>query len=437
MNDRYGYEISGLLRTPSFSAGPSGAGAWATESAAKAAKEGRFNAAWRDCQIAYQLGGDSFQLRFITAAILNDGGKPADARQVLQETLQWRLSAPQRAEALHGLALAALGLLQIDLAAELNSQCLTIQPGYRPGLVARAHLQLLRGDLVGGFRDYENRAWRPKLIRPWDGIQLLTGATVIVRGEQGFGDEIQFARFVPALREKGCRVVLKVRDQLADTLGRTLGLPVLSREAPDPNFDYDVALMSLPWLLKTSIDRIPPPLRVTSSAAELPAEGALRVGVAWGCSGNHHDSRRLPAEKLIDALDLPDAQLCSLQRGPDADALRGDPRLIDLEGDEIGNVARTAAHIASLDVIVTSDTFVGHLAGALGKPVWVLLPVLPCWRWMLNRRDSPWYPGMRLFRQQRHGNWESVFREVREALVDEIQSAVTASISKPPRIRST
>ena len=288
---------------------------------------------------------------------------------------------------------------------------------------------LLNGHLVEGFAEYEWR-WRydgfpsPRrsFARPaWAG-EPLEGRTILLHAEQGLGDTIQFARYVPAVARLGGRVVLEAHTPLRRLLGGLEGVTVMAAlGGPLPAFDVHCPLLSLPRLLGTIPTDVPYLGAEVGAVAEWRANlgGGLKVGLVWaGNPGHANDGNRsLPLAELAPLLRTPGVRFFSLQKDPrpgDRETLM-DLGVVDL-GPNLDDFADTAAALTVLDLLVTVDTSVAHLAGALGRPVWLLLPFLPDWRWMTERSDSPWYPTMRLFRQNRRGDWAGVVGRVAEAL---------------------
>ncbi len=295
------------------------------------------------------------------------------------------------------------------------------------------------GQFDEGWKAYESRWDRPQyrerrsphFLRPrWSGGPELQGKTILIHAEQGLGDTLQFCRYATGVASRGGKVLLEVQAPLRSLLQGLQGVAqVLSPGEPAPPFDLQCPLLSLPLAFRTGLDSIPaavPYLRA-SPAKIAQWQGALgsrirpRVGLVWSGSSNHqHDHKRSIA--LAEFLTLLPAgvQPVSLQkevRDSDLPALRARPDLLHF-GEALADFSDTAALCALVDVVVCVDTSVAHLAGALGKPVWLLLPVNPDWRWLLNRRDSPWYPSARLFRQTVPRQWGDVLQDVRRALPD-------------------
>ena len=302
--------------------------------------------------------------------------------------------------------------------------------------LAEAHFEtaltlLTLGDFDAGWKEYEWR-WktaafarqrRPFQSGPWLGEQPVSGKTILLHAEQGFGDTIQFIRYAPLLARQGAKVVCEVQAELRPVLSQLEDVAVVASGEPLPAFDLHCPLLSLPLACGTKLQTIPaaapylaaPTERVQYWRDRLP-RGRPRVGLVWSGSPSHkNDSNRsIPLARLAKLFeDLP-ARCFSLQRdlhNSDAEVLRQLPDLVHL-GEHFRDFADTAAVIALLDIVVSVDTAVAHLAGALGKPVLMLLPHAADFRWMRGCDDSPWYPSAKLFRQPAFGDWDSVIARV-------------------------
>jgi hypothetical protein len=285
-------------------------------------------------------------------------------------------------------------------------------------------------NLTEGWSEYEWR-WKnpgfeskPSFAQPvWDGSNH--AGTVLLTAEQGFGDTIQFIRYAPLVAARCRRVLLQCHRELVPLLDGAPGLAgVISRGQALPDFDVHCTLMTLPRLFATTLDTIPArvpylnaePARVAAWGAKLGETRRFKVGLAWAGSEAHkndqHRSMLLSVFAPLSA--IPGTLFVSLQKGPAALQIQSPPdgmELIDPTAD-LHDFADTAALIANLDLVISVDTAMVHLAGALAKPVWTLLPLVPDWRWLLNRSDSPWYPTMRLFRQPALGDWSAVMQRV-------------------------
>ena len=301
----------------------------------------------------------------------------------------------------------------------------------------RALTYLLQGDFANGFEQYEARWSLPEAARrqfaceAWDGAEDLKGP-LLVWAEQGYGDTLQFCRYLPMLRARGIdRLVFEVQGPLARLLQENPafeGITVTARGAPTPKAAAHAPLLSLPRLLGSTLETIPADGPYLARPAAIPPRtaptGVLNVGLCWAGKPSHRNDRNrsVGAGAFMALFDLPGARFQSLQKGPGARQIEefGLEALVEDVGSTLKDFAETAAALEPLDLIVTVDTSIAHLAGAMGKEVWVLLPYAPDWRWMLHRDDSPWYPEMTLYRQTSPGDWDEVFARVRGALAARI-----------------
>jgi hypothetical protein len=305
--------------------------------------------------------------------------------------------------------------------------------------------RLMLGDYAQGWAQYEWR-WRTtqfeEAVRDlgaplWLGREDLRGRTILLHGEQGLGDTLQFCRYAPKVAALGATVVLEVQAGLEGLLARLKGVDrIVTRGAALPPFDFQTPLASLPLALGAGPDGdlVPylsaDPEQAAAWAARLADPSApLRVGLCWA-GGTRPDQpiahaidkrRSLPLEALTPLADIPGLQLYSLQKGPPsaqlADVRWPGPPIVDLT-DELKDFADTAALAANLDLVITCDTSTAHLVGGLGKPVWILNRFDSCWRWLHDRGDSPWYPSARLFTQTAPGDWDGVVGRVKGELLD-------------------
>lgn len=318
---------------------------------------------------------------------------------------------------------------------------LQIRPDYAEAHYNLAIQLLLHGDFERGWKEYE---WRTRMKSPvgsrefakpmWDGGDL-GGKTILLWGEQGLGDVIQFVRYVPQLLERGAKVILEVFTPLARLFQHSAdGVKIAVTGQPLPPFDVHFPLLSLPLAFGTTMGTIPGRTPYLAAPAELvrtwgrrfnESGRSLRVGLVWAGRSNHINDRNrsMRLNQFTSLKDIAGASFYSLQKGPPRSQIAGGafPGLIDWT-DKLDDFADTAALVANLDLVITVDTAVAHLAGAIGKPTWVLLSTPPDWRWMLKRSDSPWYPTMQLFRRHRAGDWDGVMAIVAEALRREIGS---------------
>jgi hypothetical protein len=314
-------------------------------------------------------------------------------------------------------------------------KALSLDPNDAGARTNRAQTNLLRGEFEHGWREYEWR-WRDGTQShgfaentQWTGAQPIDGKTVFVHHEQGFGDTLQFVRFVDRLGDAGARVVLRVQDALLPLLREYRGAAeVIGETAPVPDFDYHIPFLSLPFALKLRAPdlQMPEPYLHADRALacqwdDLLAGAATRpnIGIVWSGSRTHLNDRNrsLSLAQLQPLLDA-DANFFSLQKDV-RDSDRAHLAALDQRGvlrdvsARLATFAETAALVARLDLVICVDTAVAHLAGALGKPVWIALPFMPDWRWQLDRSDSPWYPSARLFRQASRDDWTGVVAALR------------------------
>ena len=347
---------------------------------------------------------------------------------------------PDLATAWNNLGLALQAANELPEATAAFRAALRVAPDF-----AQAHWNLslsllVTGQYAEGWREYE---WRHRAqtfgtaavstAPRWQGEDL-TGRTILLSAEQGLGDALQFARFAATLGGRGARVIIRAPDALEGILASAPGAAAVLRAAdPLPAHDFQLPLLSVAGVLGTDEHTIPatvPYLAATRAdvAALAPAiaavPGKLRVGLSWAGNAQHVNDRRrsCPLAALAPLLELPDIAWFSLQKDDGEDQIAHVPsaariRLLDVRND----FAHKAALIDSLDLVISVDTSSAHLAGALGKPVWILLPAAPDWRWGLSRPDSPWYPTARLFRQPAVGDWASVVAEARTALIARIK----------------
>ncbi|MBW4579432.1 MAG: tetratricopeptide repeat protein [Tildeniella nuda ZEHNDER 1965/U140] len=375
--------------------------------------------------------------------ILQQQGKATTAIEYHRRALIVR---PDYPDALNSLGTALQHQGNFQEAMLCFDQALTLNPEDASARYNRSLILLTEGNYHQGFPEYE---WRLKtqefppcpFRQPlWDGSDL-TGRTILLHAEQGLGDTIQFIRYAAIVAQRGGRIVLTCHQPLMRLLSTVpeiaqlvpLGYPV-------PNFDVYAPLMSLPGILGTTLETvpaqipyltppaesrvqlaIPPRLKELAKQPDQSHQPPLKVGIVW--SGGHlykkNQSRSCPLMHFQRLLQLPDIAYYSLQKGIaqiNLAELGWESQVQDLSS-QLSDLADTAAAIAQLDLVITVDTSIAHLAGALGKPVWVLLTFLPDWRWMLHREDTPWYPTMRLFRQTQPDDWQGVLDRLSQALL--------------------
>lgn len=318
------------------------------------------------------------------------------------------------------------------------AQAIRLRPDFAEANMNLGIQKLLLGDYAGGWPLYEWRRktdqfaeWRREFTRPeWTGEQSIAGKTVLLYAEQGLGDAIQFMRYVPRVEALGAAVLLEIPAPLAalaDTLPARARRIIKGETLPD--FDLQCPLMSLPLAFRTRVETLPAetpylaadPRKVEEARARLGARSRTRIGLVWsGYAGHRNDRDRSIALRRLEPLLRLDFEFHSLQREvrPDDLATLAEFTQVRSHQDELRDFSDTAALLSELDLVISVDTSVAHLAGALGKTTWVMLSTRPDWRWMTARKDSPWYPTLRLFRQQRPGDWDGVIAEI----IEELQS---------------
>ncbi len=300
--------------------------------------------------------------------------------------------------------------------------------------VNRAVMLLLRGDFAGGWEEYEWRRRTETAVWPpshdWDGTPL-EGRTILLRTEQGLGDTLQFIRYASLVHDRGGRVLVACPRNLIPLLSTSPGVDrCCPQDEPLPAFDVEAPLLSLPRILCTDVTSIPsrvPYLEaredlVSQWRSQLAGPCGLRIGIAWQGNPGFPDDRyrSIPLAEFAPLAAIPGVRLISLQKGYGTEQLAATPLSVEDFGNRLDNTGTafcdTAALIKNLDLVISSDTAVVHLAGALGSPMWMATALAPDWRWLLDRSDSPWYPTLRLFRQARLDHWADVFAKMAEQL---------------------
>jgi tetratricopeptide (TPR) repeat protein len=413
---------------------------WRANLGAALTQLGRHEEAVSAYRQAIALRSDLPEAHYNLGYLLDALQRPAEAAEAFRHAIALN---PNHAEATYNLGNSLRDLGQLEDAIAAHRRAIALKPD-----LAAAHHNLgmellLAGRLREGFEEYRWRLripdWGEAPARPdipaWDGEDL-TGKTILVQHEQGFGDSLQFIRYVRPLARMAGRVMVLAQPPLAG-LFASIGAVDILTEPPgaDVRADYRVWMMCLPRLLETDAQTVPAevpylaasPAKVARWAGRLgPASDRLRVGLVWAGASRKHDPkanaidrrRSLTLESLAPLAEVPGVEFVSLQMGEPAEQARqarAGLRLIDLTA-EIGDFEDTAALIGHLDLVISVDTSVAHLAGALGKPVWMLNRFDTCWRWLREGETSAWYPSLRQFRQPAPGDWTPVIAAVREAL---------------------
>jgi Flp pilus assembly protein TadD len=386
------------------------------------------------CRRAVQLNSSGAENWNSLGVALAAKGQTSEAREAYQRAIALK---PEYSAAHTNLANALTEEGRFQEAQTAFRRAIEISPDSVPAHWNLAVALLRQGDFENGWPEHE---WRLKAksqfpVRPfsqpqWRGEDL-QHKTILLHAEQGFGDTIQFVRYVPMVAARGGRVILECHPELCHLLQKMPGAAqVIARGGPLPAFDVHCPLLSLPLAFHTTLQTIPAdvpylkvdPERVQTWAERIaPTPGKLNVGLCWGGSPTHsNDANRSIAPAEMAALASDGVTFHSLQRSDHGTAFHEASSHLPLRdyGDQLTDFVETAAMILNLDLVISVDTAVAHLAGALSKPVWLLLPYIADWRWLLNRDDSPWYPTLRLFRQGMPGNWHRTIKRVAEELRD-------------------
>jgi len=343
---------------------------------------------------------------------------------------------PDLAEAWAGRASALAKLGRYEESLESSGYALRIWPDFVDAHLVEAYCRLRMGDFRSGLPKYE---WR-RLSRAehvpgrkcsgsrWTGKENLQGKTILLRSEQGFGDVILFSRYAGLVSDRGAKVVLEVPAGLAPLMAGMAGVGgILIQGEEPPSVDFHCQLPSLPLAFNTELPTIPAevpylaarPEKIRKWEANFSSLRGMTIGLTWSGNARQLDdrARSIPLKQLAPLLSVRGTQFVCVQKDirPDDAATLRNAKIVDLS-DQLGDFSDTAAIISLLDLVITVDTSVAHLAGALGKPVWVMLPFMAYWPWFLEREDSPWYPSARLFRQAKLDDWDGVVSKVKKEL---------------------
>ncbi|TWA84829.1 tetratricopeptide (TPR) repeat protein [Azospirillum brasilense] len=336
-----------------------------------------------------------------------------------------------------------------DEAVAAGREAIRLAPTDAEAHLALAVALLASGQFREGWEEFEWR-WETRQLDPvhrgfaqpqWTGAEDVAGRTILLYAEQGLGDTLQFVRYAPLLAARGARVIVGCSPALVRLMAQVDGVTAAIAWGDElPAFDRHIPMMSLPRAFATDLDSIPAavpylhadPADVAAWRARVPADGRARVGLVWAGSprtvrgvASPIDRRRsLPLAALAPLADVPGVRFVSLQMGPGASQLAEAPAGMDIDDPMAGvrDFADTAALAETLDLVITVDTSVCHLAGGLGRPTWTLSRADACWRWLGNREANPWYPTMRVFGQDRSGDWSGVVARLRAALTDFVEA---------------
>ena len=388
---------------------------------------GRTREAIRYCIRALRLNRDFPEAWNNLGNALQSQGKTKQATQYYKQALQLKPDYPAAYNNL-GNVLQESGLL--DEAIQAYEHTIRLDPNHTMAHMNRGICHLLMGNYKDGWSEYEWRLNKESDWPLWDG-SAFEGKRLFVQDEQGFGDSIQFIRYLPMVKSMGGTLIFETKNPLINLFRRFPGIDkLIERPAngrPAGEFDLHIHLLSLPRIFGTTMQTIPSDVpylfadreKVGRWGARL-KKGGFKVGIAWAGSPTHHNDRNRSCcfSQFRPLAAVSNVQLYGLQKGEavlQVEHFPGNLMIEDL-GPDIKDFSDVAGIIENLDLIVSVDTALVHLAGAMGKSVWTLLPYAPDWRWLLDREDSPWYQTMRLFRQKKPGNWDSVLQRVANEL---------------------
>jgi tetratricopeptide (TPR) repeat protein len=398
----------------------------------------RFDEALASHEKAIALKHDYAEAHYNRGTVLHELNRLDEALSSFDQAITLK---PDYAAAHNNRGAVLHDLQRLDEALAAFDKAIALTGGFAEAYFNQSYCLLRMGHFEEGWRLHE---WRKNTAKPvgnrsfaqppWLGREDVAGKTVFVHWEQGFGDTIQFCRYAALLNARGATVAMSVQAPLHRLISQSApGIAILKDDEVPGAFDYHCPLMSLPFAFGTTLQSVPAEKRYIFADGELrkawearlPPPTKPRIGAVWSGSAKQKNDRNrsvgLPAFASLLSIDAHWISLQKELRDGDAVLLRDLPQ-IALYGDELGDFADTAAAIATLDLIVTVDTSVAHLAGAMGKPVWILLAYNADWRWLRDRDDCPWYPSARLFRQDQTRSWETVVARVDTALRDFIRS---------------
>ena len=407
-------------------------------------RQRRLNEALGCYRRALMLSPDNADLWHDCAIVLRDMQRHWLALSCLWRAIQLR---PHFASALNTHGMMLYELRQFDDAQADFKRARELDPHLSETYWNQAHCHLMQGQMLLGWQLYEWRqTWLSEHAKPrqwqkpqWSGEPLLPGQTILLHAEQGYGDTIQFCRYVSLVAKRGARVIFEVPDVLHSLLSKLPGVEqIIVRGDNLPAHDWQCPLMSLPLAFATTLASIPaaagyltiPAKRIAGSNKYPNKKQHPQIGFVWAGNAQHHNdrARSIPLATFQPLLSvLPADYICLQQPLPEHVRQTISAANIHFPDETLNDFAATASIIAGLDLVITVDTAVAHLAGAMGKAVWILLAYNNDWRWLTERMDSPWYHSARLFRQPVLGDWQSVINEVSQALTQRYPSPIKNS----------
>ncbi len=393
-------------------------------------------------QKALEIKPDYAEAYFNMGNVYHELDRISEAINCYRKVLQLK---PEYTDAYDNMGKAYQDMGKLEAALSCYENTLRIEPENADAHFDRSLVLLLNGNFKKGWQEYEWRFLRSEWKRTypyhfnkphWDGSSF-SGKRLFIHSEQGLGDTIHFIRYLPMVKSLGGAVIFEAKKPLLNLFQDFPGIDELlewsSVKKADTKFDFYLPLLSIPYIFGTTKQTIQakvPYIYADPGAIEYwrdyMKEPGFKVGLVWAGSPTNNDDRNRSCElkNFFPLSQIPEVQLYGLQKGADAAQVNGLPENMTVTnlGEKFKDFSDTAGVIENLDLVISVDTATAHLAGAMGKPIWTLLPFAPDWRWMLNRETTPWYPTMRLFRQPNRGNWEAVFQQVELELRKLIQT---------------
>jgi tetratricopeptide (TPR) repeat protein/glycosyltransferase involved in cell wall biosynthesis len=397
---------------------------------------GEFNTANENLNSAIECYNKAVEIDpNLKGALINIGniykklGKERESEQYFEKVSD---DSNTKVTAFTNLGVQRMMLGKVDEALEYFNFAINVNNNITEPHYNKSHALLICGNFAEGWKEYEWRKKRQEFChREFSKPELMPGMDVkdrriLVYDEQGLGDAIQFVRFIPLLIKHGANVILECSDSLSGLFNKIVGDSVIIKrdliKEPAIEYDYQIALLSLPLFFGLTIENFnmdmpyiyADPVSTQKMSGLIGGGDDLKIGIVWGGNPNHTGDNKRSCKLIYfkSLLAVNGIKLFALQKGSPLQQVNEIDFPLVVLNDHLRTLMDTAGAIENLDLIITIDTSIAHLAGAMGKPVWLLLPFFPDWRWMLNRKDSPWYPSMKLFRQLEDENWELVFNEV-------------------------
>jgi tetratricopeptide (TPR) repeat protein len=378
------------------------------------------------CANVYEQQGDLYKAKLHLAVLYYHQQQYEKAVATTQELIAEK---PDNSELYYNLGSCYIELAQFESAIQAFQKSLALNPNKAETHWNLSLVLLLTGQFQQGWQEYEYR-WQRTVMLPyrynftqpvWDGRKLPTKETLLIAAEQGLGDAIQFMRYVPLVHKRVKNIIVQCAPELLSLFAHSFpDIKFVNREEATPHFDYYIPLLTLAKIFDTNLSNIPQQVPYLSSSKKHPttkSKKLFKIGIAWAGNSQHGRDmhRSIALAKLSPLFNTPHTEFYSFQKNPGVEIAEYKKQLIDLDK-KLHTFDDTAYYINQMDLMITVDTALAHLAGALAKPVWIMLAKSPDWRWQLNREDSPWYPTARLFRQQQRADWTSVITSMQQEL---------------------